>query len=135
MGECACGQEQVEFVLPGPDGIRYGIEIYSGCHYCGSGPALAIYRCTEEYDDEEYFLLHGAKEPEWVEHIDGVQFFGHVLITQEAFATSLLENNEEMDSRSAKRIASGRTLEDAIWNTAATPSPNNGSAAAPGEER
>ena len=56
MCTCGCGEGNDAFKLRAPDGGWYVIELRPGCHYCSSGPGLAIRHpdANYEFDDHEY---------------------------------------------------------------------------------
>jgi hypothetical protein len=62
MGQCGCSDTIPDFRLPGPDGVHYGIQIYSSCHYCVTPAGVDIYR----FDDT------GAEE--WLDGVPEAPF-------------------------------------------------------------
>ena len=117
MGECGCGQEMIELVFPGPDGSKYGIEVYPGCHYCGNGTAVTLYQMGA---DEEIFheIAGEAREVEWVDHgYNDLRSSVIPIITPEALVESMQENMGDLLPSRFTTTDLFRTLQDAVWKT------------------
>lgn len=115
MGECGCGQENVAFRFDGPEGVTYGLEVYPGCHYCGNGPAVTLYRI----EHDEYDLLHEADELIWADSVTGVKVANVAIVTPEALVESMKEYMADHLVSPEYLNPSGlfRTLEDAVGRT------------------
>lgn len=70
MGACGCGDYQPMFQFPGPDGVVYALEFYTGCEDCGEGPGVVIHRHGAEgrrtwgVDDLPELPFHDLGAPE-----------------------------------------------------------------------
>ena len=65
MGECGCGNTNIQLKFTGPDGVVYGIQIYPGCRECGSPAGVIIYRFDTKNDPDAAMWLEGAKDVQW----------------------------------------------------------------------
>jgi hypothetical protein len=68
MGQCGCGDTQIDFTLPCPDkGYIYGFQIYQGCDYCNAPIGIIIYKLEEE----DCFLHNGNLERKIFPYVKG----------------------------------------------------------------
>ena len=121
MGECGCGATDIEFLLPGPEGVNYGIEVYQGCHYCGTGAAVVVYRQVDKGGVLEDFMEAGV-EPTFSIYGGGQlggdgEFFIPILGPEE-LVESLKENMDEPLTDVHFGTADlRRTIQDAVHAT------------------
>lgn len=67
MGSCGCGDTQIHYQLPGPDGSIYGLEFYPGCDSCMNGPALTLH-CFGDYEEAKGWSF-GGQELDLASHL------------------------------------------------------------------
>lgn len=48
MGECGCGETAPHVLLNAPGDDTYGIQVYTGCHYCHTPITVDVYRFGPE---------------------------------------------------------------------------------------
>lgn len=69
MGECGCGATDIMLQFPGPEGIKYGLEVYPSCHYCGTPAGIVLHRLDSNAEngvEEGGFFFDRAPEAEFL---------------------------------------------------------------------
>jgi len=63
MGACGCGDFYPDFILPGPNNLRYAIQFVKPCRYCGGLLGFVLTKIKiDEYDD---WNVKNCYEPEY----------------------------------------------------------------------
>jgi len=65
VGECGCGNTRVDFVLPGPGNVVYGVQLYPSCTNCDTPAGVQIYRWDAARDPSAPSWYEDAAPAPW----------------------------------------------------------------------
>ena len=117
MGECGCGATELNYQLKGPEGITYGIEVYSGCHDCGTPAGVVIHRFGGE-DEWEADLLEYVPELPIVGYKTSIGGQAAItVISPEGLVASINKNLDEYGFHLRGTAELGRLVEDAVYES------------------
>lgn len=126
MGECGCGATSLDYKFAGPEGITYGIEIYSGCYYCDTPAGVVLHRYTQEDDWSEAILEHVPEAPflGWQGATEGWGEVALPVISREGLVASINQNLQDYGIELRPNASVFRLVEDAVYETAKAATPH-----------
>lgn len=119
MGECGCGATVLDYKFPGPEGIAYGIEIYSGCHYCHTPAGVVLHRYTAE-DDWAQDFLEGVPDAPFQGFQGETEGWGEValpVVSNKGLIASINKNLQDYNVELPENADVFRLVEDAVYET------------------